>query len=234
MFKTLAFVLRIGFAWLVALLVVSAIWNQLPVLGRLDWLLTMAGMATMALVVVAAFSHVGRVRLIADRTDKEALDNRQRRQIEVPFEAGEAFDLIEAAVRELPRIGPVETARDSLQLRATVERPSNDGDYPLGRWNPMCWFGVPRNRILATVVPGRDSASVTLICEPESPAWSDWFLVDEGTNFENAEAIARAITRRVAQRRRDEKSEAAQTATEKELTVARLNLLHAQVEPHFL
>ncbi|QGW67075.1 sensor histidine kinase [Lysobacter soli] len=217
-----------------ALLVVSAIWNQLPVLGRLDWVLTMAGIATMALVVVAASSHVDRVRLIANRVDKEALDNRQRRQVEVPFEAGEAFDLVDAAVRELPRIGPVESARDSLQLRATVARPQNDGDHPLGQWNPMRWFGVARNRILVTVTPGRDAASVTLICEPESPAWSDWFLVDEGTNFENAEAITRAISRRVAQRRRDEKAETAQTATEKELTVARLNLLHAQVEPHFL
>lgn len=234
MFKTLAFVLRIGFAWFMALLVVSAIWNQLPVLGRLDWVLTMAGIATMALVVVAASSHVDRVRLIANRVDKEALDNRQRRQVEVPFEAGEAFDLVDAAVRELPRIGPVESARDSLQLRATVARPQNDGDHPLGQWNPMRWFGVARNRILVTVTPGRDAASVTLICEPESPAWSDWFLVDEGTNFENAEAITRAISRRVAQRRRDEKAETAQTATEKELTVARLNLLHAQVEPHFL
>jgi signal transduction histidine kinase len=233
-FKTLAFVLRIGFAWLLAMLVVSAIWDQLPVLRRLDWLLSMAGMATMALVVVAAFSHVGRVRLIAGRVDKEALANRQRRQVEVPFEAGEAFDLVDAAVRELPRIGSVESARDSLQLRATVDRLQNDGDYPLGRWHPMRWFGLPRNRIAVTVTPGRDSASVTLICEPESPAWSDWFLVDEGTNFENAEAVTRAISRRVAERRRDEKTEAAQTATEKELTVARLNLLHAQVEPHFL
>jgi LytS/YehU family sensor histidine kinase len=98
----------------------------------------------------------------------------------------------------------------------------------------MRWFGIPRNRILATVVPGHDAGSVTLICEPESPAWSDWFLVDDGTNFENAEAITRAISRRVAERRRNEKSEAAQTATEKELTVAKLSLLHAQVEPHFL
>ncbi len=68
----------------------------------------------------------------------------------------------------------------------------------------------------------------------EPGAWSDWFLVDDGTNFENAEAITRAISRRVAERRRNEKTDAAQTATEKELTVAKLSLLHAQVEPHFL
>jgi LytS/YehU family sensor histidine kinase len=100
--------------------------------------------------------------------------------------------------------------------------------------NPLSWFGTPRNQILATVTPGHDSGSVTLICEPESAAWSDWFRVDDGTNLENAEAITRAITRRVAERRRNEKAAAAQTAVEKELTVAKLSLLHAQVEPHFL
>ena len=36
--------------------------------------------------------------------------------------------------------------------------------------------------------------------DPESGAWSDWFRVDEGTNLENANAITRAITRRVAER----------------------------------
>jgi LytS/YehU family sensor histidine kinase len=38
----------------------------------------------------------------------------------------------------------------------------------------------------------------------------------------------------VAERRRGEQAQVRQTATEKELTVAKLTLLHAQVEPHFL
>jgi LytS/YehU family sensor histidine kinase len=75
---------------------------------------------------------------------------------------------------------------------------------------------------------------VALVCEPESGAWSDWFKVDDGTNLENAEAITRAISRRVAEYRRNEQAAAQQTVTEKELTVAKLSLLHAQVEPHFL
>ena len=86
----------------------------------------------------------------------------------------------------------------------------------------------------ATVTPGEDSGRATLICEPENPAWSDWFLVDDGTNYENAEAIVRAITRRIGELRRGERASAAQTATQKELTEAKLHLLHAQVEPHFL
>ena len=234
MIKSIFFVLRIALAWLVAVFLVAGIWSNLPLLGRLDWPVVIAGMITMALVVAGALSHLGRVRLIAGRIDKAALANRQRRQIEIPFEAGEAFDLLDAAIRELPRIEHVESARDSLQVRAKVGRPDNYGERPLGRWNPLLWFGVTRNQILATVTPSHDSGSVTLICEPENPAWSDWFLVDDGTNFENAEAITRAITRRVAERRRSERTEAAQTATEKELTVAKLSLLHAQVEPHFL
>jgi hypothetical protein len=232
--KSFFFVVRIAAAWLLAIFLVAALWSELPLLGRLDWPIAIAGMLTMALVVVGALSHLGRVRLIAGHIDKGVLDNRQRRQVEIPFEAGEAFDLLDAAIRELPRIAQVESARDSLQVRAKVGRPNTYGEHPLGRWNPLLWFGIPRNQILATVTPSDGSGSVTLICEPESPAWSDWFLVDDGTNFENAEAITRAITRRVAEHRRTEKSAAAQTATEKELTVAKLSLLHAQVEPHFL
>lgn len=234
MIKSLFFVLRIAAAWLLAVFVVSMIWYELPLLGRLEWPIAIAGMVTMALVVAGTLSHLGRVRLIAGRIDKAALANRQRRQVEIPLEAGEAFDLLDAAIRELPRIQNVESARDSLQVRAKVGRPDTYGARPLGRWNPLLWFGVSRNQILATVTPIDDSGSVTLICEPENPAWSDWFLVDDGTNFENAEAITRAISRRIAQRRRSEKHDAAQTATEKELTVAKLSLLHAQVEPHFL
>lgn len=234
MTKGFFFVLRLAAAWFLAVLLVSIMWSELPLLGRLEWPIALLGMATMALVIAGALSHLGRVRLIAGRVDKAVLSNRQRRQVEIPFEAGEAFDLVAAAIGELPGVAQVEAARDSLQVRAKVARPQTYGEHPLGRWNPLLWFGIPRNQILATVTPGRDSGSVTLICEPESPAWSDWFLVDDGTNYENAEAITRAISRRVAEHRRDEKAAAAQTATEKELAVARLSLLHAQVEPHFL
>lgn len=234
MIKSTAFVLRIALAWLAAVLLFAMLWSQLPLLGRVEWPVAMVGMATMALVVVGALSHLGRVRLIAGQVDATVLANRQRRQIEIPLEAGQAFDLLEAAIRELPRIEHVESAPDSLQVRARVARPDADGEYPLGRWNPLLWFGIPRNRIVATVAPGHDSGSVTLICEPESPPWSDWFLVDEGSNYENAEAVSRAIARRVAGQRRQEKDEVTQTATERELAVARLGLLHAQVEPHFL
>jgi len=233
MFKSLSFVLRIALAWSALFLVGNMIWSATP--GNHDGqLVPLVYLITLVFVVTGAFSHLGRVRLIAGEIDSSALANRQRRQIEIPFEAGEAFDLVEAAIRELPRIEEVESARDSLQVRAKIRRPQPYGRHAIQRFNPANWLGSLRNQITATVTPSNGSGSVTLICEPEAAAWSDWFRVDDGTNLENAEAVTRAIARRVAERRQQEQRAAAQTATEKELTVARLNLLHAQVEPHFL
>lgn len=192
------------------------------------------GFALCGWVVLEAFSHTRRVRLVAGRVDGAVLSNRQRRQIEVACDAGEAFDMIDAAIRELPGVTMVESARDSLQVRAKVERAGPYGERVWHGWAQGA-FAARRNQILATVVPNGDLAgSVTLICEPEGPAWTDWFLVDHGTNLDNAEAVVRAVTRRMAERRRLEARQARESATEKELTVARLNLLHAQVEPHFL
>lgn len=234
MFRTSIFMLRIAAAWAAVVFVIAGLYSEIPLLGRFELPMVLLAVLVMSLVLAGASSHIERVRLVAGRVDREALGNRHRRQVEIPFEAGEAFDLLDAAIRELPRIQHVESARDSLQVRARLGRPDTHGARPLGRWNPLSWFGPHRDQILATVTPMDDSGSVTLICEPLAAAWSDWYLVDDGANLENIEAIARAISRRVAQKRRGEQAAASQTATEKELTVARLNLLHAQVEPHFL
>lgn len=234
MFKKLFFVLRIAIAWGMVVFLVVALYSSIPLLGNFDLPAILFTFATMGLVIAGAFSHLHRIRLIAGKVTNETLDNRQKRIVEIPFEAGEAFDLVDAAVRELPGVEEVESARDSLQVKAKVARPRIYGEHPLRRWNPLLLLGQARNQLLATVTPAGDSGSVTLICEPENPAWSDWFLVDDGTNYENAEAILRAITRRIGERRRGEQASAAQTATQKELTEAKLHLLHAQVEPHFL
>ena len=234
--KSFFFVLRLVVFWFFVLLFLSLILAHSPPLEYKDTAATFVLLIflTLVLVVTSAVSHLRRVRLIAGHLDDSTMGNRQRRQIEIPFEAGEAFDLLDAAIRELPRCEDVESARDSLQVRAKVQRPLTYGRGRLGRLDPSTWFGHLRNQIFATVTPGEGTGSVTFICEPEVGAWSDWFRVDDGTNLENAEAITRAITRRVAEKRRGEQLRARQTENEKERTVARLNLLHAQVEPHFL
>ena len=234
MFKRLFFLLRITITWGLAVSLVVGMYSSLPLIGNFELPAVLFGFGTMGLVIAGAFSHLHRVKLVAGRIDNETLDNRQKRLIEIPLEAGEAFDLVDAAIRELPGVSDVRSARDSLQVRAKVARPQLYGEPPLRRWNPLLWFAPEHNQLQATVLPAGDSGRVTLICEPESPAWRDWFLVDDGINYENAEAISRAITRRIGERRRSEQASAAQTATEKELSEARLHLLHAQVEPHFL
>jgi LytS/YehU family sensor histidine kinase len=128
----------------------------------------------------------------------------------------------------------IESAADSLQVRAKVRRIDPYNGRTPSRWNLAARFAVKRNQVLATLTPGAGTSSLTLLLEPDASAWIDLFAVDEGSNYENAEALSRAVARRVAESRRDEQAAAKQAATDQELTVARLNLLHAQVEPHFL
>jgi hypothetical protein len=224
MIKSTFFILRLALVWMASYLALVILINEVmgPEVDGAGGFFFTLGLLLLFVVFNSAFSHLRRVRLIAGSVDSANLANRQRRQIEVPFEAGAAFDMVEAAIRELPGVEDIESARDSLQVRAKLKR--NDP------WD----LRVRTNQVLVTVTPNGDAGSVTVICEPQRLAWTDWFLVDFGTNLETAEAISRAISRRVAERRRMEQVSVRETVTEKELTVAKLSLLHAQVEPHFL
>ncbi|NHZ98617.1 sensor histidine kinase [Massilia sp. CCM 8734] len=227
------FIFRITLAWAIANTVLAITIGQ-TILSDRDsgGSLLLLVLGAMAFAAVNAFSHVRRVRLLTGEVSSATLSSRQRRQIEVPFEAGETFDIIDAAIRDLPGAEQVDSARDSLQVRAKIRylHPYRGGWLSRMTGHP----GPSGNQVIVTVTPNGDAGSVTLICEPERWAWTDWFMVDAGANVENADAIGRAVARRVAERRRSEQAAAAQTATEKELTVAKLSLLHAQVEPHFL
>ncbi|MFZ6778674.1 sensor histidine kinase [Undibacterium sp. Ji83W] len=234
MFTTIWFILRASFGWsalimFTTIFIVNGIFRN-----RMPGEFILIPLSLVVLVMGVSFSHVRRVRLIASKVDTSTLANRQRRQIEIPLEASEAFELVDAAIRELPGAEDTESARDSLQIRAKIKRIDPYQANFIDELKVLDFLTTKRNQILATITPGDGIGSLTLICEPERPAWTDFFLVDNGTNLENAEAITRAITRRIAERRRKEKASAAQSVTEKELTVAKLNLLHAQVEPHFL
>ena len=116
MFKSIGFVLRIAIAWGLVVLVVASLYSSIPLLGRFELPIVLVSMATMALVVGGAFSHLRRVRLIAGHIDGDALGNRQKRLVEIPLEAGEAFDLLDAAIRELPGAEQIQSARDSVTL----------------------------------------------------------------------------------------------------------------------
>lgn len=238
-FPSLLLIIRILVAWFGAILMAGFIWNGLfertMLSGAAEWLFNLASTLVMLSVVIGLISHLRRIWLITGRLDSTTLASRQRRQIEVPLDTADAFALIEGALRELPRAEEAESAPDSLQVRVKVRRiDSFDGPSQPSRFNIMARFAVKRDLVQATVTPGNGTSSITLIVGPDASAWLDLFVLDDGVNVENAEAVTRAITRRVADQRRQEQADVEKTVSEKELTVARLNLLNAQVEPHFL
>jgi signal transduction histidine kinase len=225
-----AFVARLALAWGLAVLALGSITatiarNAMPKLS--GFVLLFLAMS-IAVAVGVGITHVRRVKSIAGRADESTLSNRHRRQIEVPYESGAAFDIVEAAIRELPRFEMVDANRSTRYIRA--EAPT---------WSPYMgggssWDGRGMNLVHATIAPGDCCGSAVIVCEPRASAWLDWFLVDDGANLETAESLTRAIGRIVAERRRAEVAESKQTAAEKELADARLAVLQAQVEPHFL
>ena len=226
------FFARLTFAWLVLLIFTFMIWSSITHRGMggifLLWVVLMC------FVYASAVTHIRRVRLINGSVTASALANRQRRQIEVPMEPGRAFDLLDRAIRDLPQAKTVESARDRLQIHARVLRV-----YPLGHAVPLLQqllgaFGADHNVVYAVITPHGETSTVNLSCDPESGQWRDWFTVDSATNLENAESISRAMSRGTTEVRRGEQAATKETEIEKELAVAKLRLLHAQVEPHFL
>ena len=225
------FVIRRLSAWLLLLLFFFIFWTA--ALDAPAWVYLIASLFILIRVYVTSITHLRRVRLVAGDPTAVSLTNRHRRQVEIPFPTEEAFDIVDAAIRELPYVEDVESTRDSLQIHARVRRVDPYLDGRKVRASPDA-KSRRRNLVHATVAPGERSASLTLICEPDGGAWKDWFMVDYGTNLDNEQSVTRAITRRVSERRKGEEARARESAVEKELTVAKLSLLHAQVEPHFL
>ncbi|MFO1312781.1 MAG: histidine kinase [Burkholderiales bacterium] len=227
----LYFYAKVAFAWMFVLIAMLILASETFPRTRsgifLLWLVLMIFVMTSAVV------HVRRVKLVNGTLNSATLANRQRRQIEMPMGTEHAFDVVDASIREIPGVQDVQSARATLQVSAKVLRQYPSPAVPLLQ-SMLGWFGVPHNRVFATVAPRGESSTVTLVSEPEGGVWRDWFTVDNGTNLENADAVSRAISRRISEARRGEQAATQETATEKELAVARLALLHAQVEPHFL
>ncbi|CAM5507389.1 sensor histidine kinase [Rhodanobacter lindaniclasticus] len=230
MFRSLFFYLRLIVVWyllvLVATLSVSWIWSGL---GSLVQLL---GLVVIVFVVMRAHSRRPGAGAHRRQADVAALASRQRRQIKVPFEADEAFELLDVAIRELPGVERVdEHAQPSADPRPAAY--ADPYDLIAGALEPMRWIaaaqphpghGQPRRR-QQQFRPGLRAVqrAVTTGCR-WTMAWAR----------RTCETIARAVTLGVSSRRRGEQAAAAQTATEKELAIAKLSLLQAQVEPHFM
>src|SRR6478735_1402198 len=100
---------KVVFAWLFVLFGALMLWSVLFPRGKpgvfLLWVLLMV------FVMTSAVAHVRRVRLVNGSVNGATLANRQRRQIELPMGPDQAFELVDAAVRELPNVENVESTR---------------------------------------------------------------------------------------------------------------------------
>lgn len=233
MFAGIVFIVRIALAWTAVILPVALIAGHNVSYGEVGGVVFVA-LAVAGLVLVGAISHLNRAHLVAGKLSNRVLTNRQRLQLELPYEPMEAFDMVEAAVRELPRVDDIDAEPGSYSVQATVLRVRPVKRALFGLFSPLSWFGAKRNLLRATVTPGEETALVTIVSEPAGGVWNDWFLVDDASNYETVESLRRSLSRRSTSKRRREQESHRQTETEKELSEARLGLLSAQVEPHFL
>jgi signal transduction histidine kinase len=228
------FLVKLLFAWAVAGFIFLLFWSNLFQRGQgtvfITWLIVVV------FELLDAVSHIRRVKLIVgdDNLNTNVLANRQRRQIELPMRSDEGFQLLDAAIRELPRVEQMFSAADSLQVRAKVQREYSSNSTQITTALSNWVWGTTLDLVHATITPNGETCSLTLVCEPKGGAWLDWFLVDQAANLENIEAITRAISRRVSEGRRLEQQGVKQTTNDKALAIAKLGLLHAQIEPHFL
>ncbi len=231
---TIFFFGRIILAWLLMFIAITIFFNMTGLDRLMDFVVFFFWVA-LVLLLLAAASHLHHVQLLDGNVDLGKLKNRHRRQIEIPFEEEIAMPMLEACLRELPGIEDIKINQDGKRLQAKV-RASDSDKRDDSLWKKAYQkLGFKRdNHVIANATAINGGVSLNLFCGPVGAAWADSFFLDEGTNLQNIETITRAISRRVAEYRRGEQASRKETVTEKELAVAKLSLLHAQVEPHFL
>ena len=225
---------RIVITWFAVFIVVQVFGNSFG-LDRLMDFIGFLMWAALILLLIAGASHLQRVERLTGSIDAEKLKNRHTRQIEIPFETAIALPMIEDSLKELPLSENINVSNEGMRFRVRV-KPVDLDNNPPSLWKKMITgLGIDRsNHVIAEAEANDSAVTVKLVCEPEGVAWLDSLFPDEGTNLQNIEAVTRAITRRTAAFRRGEQASNTETVVEKELAVAKLSLLHAQVEPHFL
>ena len=225
---------RIVLAW-TATFIIAMMFTSAIGLDRIQEFIAFIFWLSLILLMIAAASHLQRVERLVGAVDAEKLKNRHTRQIEIPFETAIALPMIEDSLRVLPISENLKISNEGMRFRVRV-KPVDLDNTPPSLWKKMTnGLGIDRsNHVIAEASVGDGAVSVKLVCEPEGAAWLDYLFPDEGTNLQNAETVTRAISQRIAEFRRGEQASNTETVVEKELAVAKLSLLHAQVEPHFL
>ena len=213
-------------------------WSELPLLGRLDMAdLPDRGFVTIGFVITGAL-----LAPAARAPDRRAASTRQHaRQPPAPADRDSARGRrgLRPARRGHPRTAA--HRRDRKRARQPADPRQGQRVQALRHQSPSATQSaavvrhITRNQILATVTPGdgtRQRHPDLRTGEPAPGATGSasttaptWRTPKPSPAPSPAASPSAAATNRPPPRR---------PSTEKELTVAKLSLLHAQVEPHFL
>jgi hypothetical protein len=186
------------------------------------WLGLASGLFASAVSVAIAAFWYGRVMRRRDATftyDAYALHAEATFALALP--AAAAYDLCLDALKSLPGFFATQASRETLSI-AGLTGGGNAGYLS---------FGSPGEKLQVSIKPMTDTTSMATV---RSQPGTVLVLLDFGKNKENIASVSRFINREL-QRRFDEiAAQAARAETERALTLAKLNALQAQIEPHFL
>jgi signal transduction histidine kinase len=154
----------------------------------------------------------------AGEPDKAGFLTSHKTEVVLPLPLAETLRLAEAAVRALEPHLEVAVSPDRRIVSALQVAPN--GLAPGSLVRVTC--AESEGRVQAT--------RASIVTAPVGKlTWND-----HGQSGRNAEAVARALNRAVAQMQEEQRESAARATLSAQLDKARLGLLQAQVEPHFL
>ncbi len=146
---------------------------------------------------------------------------RQEATIELPVDAADAFSLCTDALNALP--GFFATKSDP----ATGQIEGITGGGGAAYWS----FGTPGEKLWVKIDAAGDTSSrASIVSQPAS-----FFVVfDFGKNRKNIASVSAHINAALRRRLDEAKGLAERAEMQRALTVAKLNALQSQIEPHFL
>jgi hypothetical protein len=151
-------------------------------------------------------------------SDIDWFAKRQWTEVELPFDLLESLELVEQELRARREISGVRLDRERFQVTAHTGR-----DW---RYNG--------DRVKVSLAPVGAPEAGTTRARIESRPYLHVRVLEVGTGKRLVESVARNLNQAVNRRLKAEREAAEQAALQAQLHQARLGLLQAQVEPHFL
>lgn len=150
------------------------------------------------------------------------LATRRTTTLVLPVSADDAFDLCVESAQYLPGFFAFISSKAELKIEGTTGGGGGAGYFSLG---------APGERITVAIKPlAQQQAEVTL----ESRPATFFIVLDFGKNRQNLNAISKGITYQITRRFEGQREATQRAEMQRALTEAKLSVLEAHIEPHFL